>query len=94
MDKYSIPLEEQPSECDRQLQKTQQELEAVNSNVLEAQAAALSKSEQVRLCREQLEDEGKQLDLISQRLHVLKQTVLRLLSAPGGGWVSCKMILT
>lgn len=60
--KCSITLKEYLNESDRELLKTQRELQVASGSVLEAQHLALRKSEKARSCCQQSEDLGEQLD--------------------------------
>lgn len=62
-------------ESDWELQKTQCELKVAGGNVLEAQYFALSKSEEARLCRQQLEDVGKLLDLAREKVTAIEAAI-------------------
>lgn len=59
--------------------KTQCELQVASGVVLEAQQVTLSKLEESRSCRQQLEGVEEQLDLAVRRSLALKRRVLRLL---------------
>lgn len=62
MAKHGMTLEEPFGERDRELQKTQHEVQVANEVSLEAQNLALGKSEEARSCLHQLEGVKEQLD--------------------------------